>query len=181
MNKIVKLTLILFLVCAIVAGVLGGINELTKGPIAEQKAIKTAKAYAAVLESESYEQVDSAKYSADPTIDAVEKASNGSGYVVQTTFSGAQGSITMVVGVSTDYKCTGISIISHAETSGLGAKAAAASEYGDWWRGQFVGTGDDVALTKYGGTIDSITAATITSNAVAGAVAESIKAVESLG
>ena len=71
MNKIVKLTLILFLVCAIVAGVLGGINELTKGPIAEQKAIKTAKAYAAVLESESYEQVDSTKYSADPTIDAV--------------------------------------------------------------------------------------------------------------
>ena len=78
-------------------------------------------------------------------------------------------------------KVTGISIISHAETSGLGAKAAAASEYGDWWRGQFIGTGDDVALTKYGGTIDSITAATITSNAVAGAVAESIKAVESLG
>ena len=29
MNKIVKLTLILFLVCAIVAGILGGINELT--------------------------------------------------------------------------------------------------------------------------------------------------------
>ena len=43
MNKIVKLTLILFLVCAIVAGILGGINELTKGPIAEPKAIKTAK------------------------------------------------------------------------------------------------------------------------------------------
>ena len=43
MNKIVKLTLILFLVCAIVAGILGGINELTKGPIAEQKAIKTGK------------------------------------------------------------------------------------------------------------------------------------------
>ena len=82
MNKIVKLTLVLFLVCAIVAGVLGGINELTKGPIAEQKAIKTAKAYAAVLESESYEPVDSAMYSEDPTIDAVEKASNGSGYVV---------------------------------------------------------------------------------------------------
>ena len=71
MNKIVKLTLILFLVCAIVAGILGGINELTKGPIAEQKAIKTAKAYAAVLASDGYEPVDSAKYSEDPTIDAV--------------------------------------------------------------------------------------------------------------
>ena len=164
MNKIVKLTLILFLVCAIVAGVLGGINELTKGPIAEQKAIKTAKAYAAVLESESYEQVDSAKYSADPTIDAVEKASNGSGYVVQTTFSGAQGSITMVVGVSTDYKCTGISIIAHSETSGLGAIAASSSERGI--------TVDD---------IDALTGATITSKAVADAVANAIDIVKSLG
>ena len=43
MNKIVKLTLILFLVCAIVAGVLGGINELTKGPIAEQEGDKDRK------------------------------------------------------------------------------------------------------------------------------------------
>ena len=36
MNKIVKLTVVLFLICAIVAGILGGINELTKDRIAEQ-------------------------------------------------------------------------------------------------------------------------------------------------
>ena len=180
MKKILKLTLILFLISAIVAGVLGVVNEVTKDRIEEQKQIKTAKAYAAVLPSEGYEdlEIDTSAYT---NIESISKATGGEGYVVTTTFSGAQGSITMAVGVDTDMKCTGISIISHAETSGLGAKAAAASEYGDWWRGQFIGTGDDVALTKYGGTIDSITAATITSNAVAGAVAESIKAVESLG
>ena len=179
MNKIVKLTVVLFLVCAIVAGVLGGVNLITKDKIAEQERIKTAKAYSAVLEASDYTDVDYDQ-ATFTTIDRIVKADD-KGYVVTTTFSGAQGSITMAVGVDTDMKCTGISIISHAETSGLGAKAAAASEYGDWWRGQFVGTGDDVSLTKYGGTIDSITAATITSNAVAGAVAESIKAVESLG
>ena len=179
MNKIVKLTVVLFLVCAIVAGILGGVNLITKDKIAEQDRIKTAKAYSAVIEASDYTDVD---YDQDTftTIDRIVKADD-KGYVVTTTFSGAQGSITMAVGVDNDYKCTGISIISHAETSGLGAKAADQSEYGEWWRGQFVGTGDDVALTKYGGTIDSITAATITSNAVAGAVAESIKAVESLG
>ena len=165
MNKIVKLTLILFLVCAIVAGILGGINELTKGPIAEQKAIKTAKAYAAVLASDGYEPVDSAKYSEDPTIDAVEKASNGSGYVVQTTFSGAQGSITMVVGVDNDYKCTGISIISHSETSGLGANASKES-----FRSQFVGKSGELAVSKDGGEIDALTGATITSRAVTSGV-----------
>lgn len=181
MNKIVKLTVVLFLVCAIVAGVLGGVNLITKDKIAEQDSIKTKKAYAAVLVSDNGYTEVSFDETAFPTVDSISECNNGVGWVVTTTFSGAQGSITMAVGVDTDMKCTGISIISHAETSGLGAKAAAASEYGDWWRGQFIGTGDDVALTKYGGTIDSITAATITSNAVAGAVAESIKAVESLG
>ena len=177
MNKIVKLTLILFLVCAIVAGVLGGINELTKGPIETQRQLKTAKAFAAVLESDGYEKVDSAKYSDDPTIDDVQKASNGNGYVVQTTFSGAQGSITMVVGVDNDYRCTGISIISHSETSGLGAIAASSSERGEQFRDSFIGQDDSITVDK----IDALTGATITSKAVADAVANAINIVKSLG
>ena len=179
MNKIVKLTVILFLVCAIVAGILGAVNLITADKIAEQDEIKTKNAYAAVLKASDYTPVDFDDANFE-TIDEIVKADD-KGYVVTTTFSGAQGSITMAVGVDMDYKCTGISIISHSETSGLGAKAAASSDYGNEWRGQFVGVGDDVSLKKYGGTIDSITAATITSNAVAGAVAESIRAVESLG
>ena len=35
MNKIVKLTIVLFLVCAIVAGVLGVVNAFTKDRIEE--------------------------------------------------------------------------------------------------------------------------------------------------
>ena len=122
MNKIVKLTVVLFLVCAIVAGVLGGVNLITKDKIAEQDRIKTAKAYSAVLEASDYTDVDYDQ-ATFTTIDRIVKADD-KGYVVTTTFSGAQGSITMAVGVDTDMKCTGISIISHAETSGLGAKAA---------------------------------------------------------
>ena len=38
MQKILKLTVILFIVCAIVAGVLGGVNEFTKDRIADAKA-----------------------------------------------------------------------------------------------------------------------------------------------
>ena len=124
MNKIVKLTVVLFLVCAIVAGILGGVNLITKDRIAEQERIKTAKAYSAVLEASDYTDVDYDQ-TTFTTIDRIVKADD-KGYVVTTTFSGAQGSITMAVGVDNDMKCTGISIISHAETSGLGAKAAAA-------------------------------------------------------
>ncbi len=58
MNKIVKLALVLFLVCAIVAGVLGVVNLVTEDKIAEQDRIKTQKAYAAVLEADDYQDVD---------------------------------------------------------------------------------------------------------------------------
>ena len=133
-----------------------------------------------VLPSDKYETVEFDAV-AFPTVDEVNRADNGSGWAVQSTFSGAQGSITMIVGVDTDYKCTGISIIEHSETSGLGANAASTAEVGVNFRAQFVGQGEDIALSKSGGSIDSLTGATITSEAVTNATATSILVVKSLG
>ena len=180
MNKILKLTFILFLICAITAGVLGGVNEVTKDRIYAINNAATIAAYSAVLAADSYDEVefDAAAF---PTVDKVSQASNGAGHVVELTFSGAQGMITMATGVDNDYKCTGISIISHSETSGLGANAAADSEIGRNFRAQFVGEGEDIALSKAGGHIDALAGATITSNAVTGAVATAIQVVKSLG
>ena len=179
MKKILKLTVILFIVCAIVAGVLGVVNEFTKDRIAEQNRLKTEKAYAAVLVADSYEAVDF-DAAAWPTIDSISKAGDA-GHVVETTFSGAQGSITMAVGVDTELKVTGISIIKHAETAGLGAVAASTNEKGVAFRSQFVGEDKNVAITKAGGNINAITGATITSRAVAQAAANAVCAVEALG
>ncbi len=177
-SLIIKLSAILLLVCAVVAGVLGVIDHITADRIAQQKRDKTFAAYAAVLPAESYETVsfDEASYS---TVDIIEKASGGEGYVVQTTFSGAQGMITMVVGVKESgakFKCSGISIISHSETSGLGAVAASASERGESFRSSFVGKDENIRFTD----IDAISGATITSKAVTNAVSTAIKAVESI-
>ena len=178
MKKILKLTVILFIVCAIVAGVLGVVNEFTKDRIAEQNRLKTEKAYAAVLVADSYEAVDF-DAAAWPTIDSISKAGDA-GHVVETTFSGAQGSITMAVGVDTELKITGISIIKHAETAGLGAVAASTNDKGVAFRSQFVGEDANVAITKAGGNINAITGATITSRAVAQAAANAVCAVEAL-
>lgn len=180
MNKILKLTLILFLVCAITAGILGVVNEITYQRIEEQQRIKTERAYAAVLPAEGYEEV-AFDQDAFPTVDLINRCTDGAGWVVTTTFSGAQGSITMAVGVDPDYKCTGISIIKHSETSGLGANAASSSEKGVNWRAQFVGEDENVAITKMGGHIDALAGATITSRSVANATGVAIRAVESLG
>ena len=176
MNKILKLTIILFLVCAVVAGILGAVNEITAERIRVQNELKTAKAYNTVLPADSYTPIDFSHHEY-PTLDAVAKASGDLGYVVQTTFSGAQGSITMVVGVKPDYTCSGISIISHSETSGLGAVAASSSEKGVSFRDSFIGKDESLRVAD----IDAITGATITTKAVTYAVRDVIEAVKELG
>ena len=179
MNKILKLALILFVICAIVAGVLGVVNELTKDRIWAINNAKTIEAFAVVLPADSYTEVEFDK-AAYPTVDNVNKGDGGEGYVVQETFSGAQGMITMVVGVDSDYKCSGISIIEHSETSGLGANAASSSEIGQNFRAQFIGEDENIALSKAGGNIDALAGATITSTAVTNAVATAIQVAKSV-
>ena len=179
MNKILKLALVLLAVSAVVAGVLGVINELTYPVIDAQKQAKTAEAFSAVLKADRFDEIEFSNPDF-PTVLTVHKA-EGVGYVVTSKFSGAQGNITMAVGVDNDYKCTGISVIEHAETSGLGANAASTGEVGVNFRKQFVGQDESIALSNAGGSIDALTGATITSRAITEAVATSIWAVESLG
>ena len=44
------------------------------------------------------------------------------GYVMKISASGSQGTIVMMVGVDADKAITGISVVSHSETSGIGTK-----------------------------------------------------------
>ena len=180
-NKIVKLAVVLFLICAATAGVLGVVNALTWERIDYQSHQKEYEAYAVVLDSASgYTEVEEFDHDTFPSIDKVLQSNDGNGHVVVSTFSGAQGSITMACGVGSDLTCTGISIIEHSETSGLGAVAAASSSAGESFRAQFIGQGKDIALSSAGGLIDALAGATITSTAVTNATATSIAVVESL-
>ena len=174
MNKVVKLSLILFLVSAVVAGVLGLTNFVTAEPIAEYQAEVTAKAYSAVMEFESYDEVE---YTGDQSAVTKVCKTNDGNWIVEAEVSGSQGMITVAVGVNADLSCNGISIIESSETSGLGSKAD-----DDFFRDQFPGlTADQAKVTKDGGKVEAITGATITSKAVCSAVSAAIAAVESLG
>ncbi len=174
MNKVVKLSLILFLVSAVVAGVLGLTNFVTAEPIAEYQAEVTAKAYSAVMEFESYDEVE---YTGDQSAVTKVCKTNDGNWIVEAEVSGSQGMITVAVGVNADLSCNGISIIESSETSGLGSKAN-----DDFFRDQFPGlTADQAKVTKDGGKVEAITGATITSKAVCSAVSAAIAAVESLG
>lgn len=159
--NLLKLGLVLLAVAAVVAFVLGLVNLLTADRIANIQEENMKAAMQAVLPADSYTDLG---VTAD-NIDAVYQA-GGNGWVVQVTETGSQGEVTMMVGVNASYQCTGISITSSSETAGLGAIASQKSEKGEAFRAQFVGVTAPVAVTKNGGSIDAISGATITSNAV---------------
>ena len=177
MNKIVKLALILFAVSAIVALCLGLVNGVTADRIAAIAAEKLANAMSEVLPADEYTEVE---YTGDDIqVDSIYKAGD-KGYVVQCTVSGSQGSITMLTGVASDGTVTGISVLKHAETPGLGAIAGAASAVGENWRAQFKDI-PSAAVTKDGGQIEAISGATITSRAVCNGATAAQNAVKTVG
>lgn len=176
-NPVVRLALILFLISAVTAGILGLVNMVTKDRIAEQLAASTKAAYNEVLPYDGeYVAVEFDSDNEDfKTVKSVSKAGD-EGYVVELSFSGAQSTITAAVGVDANGTVTGVSIIKHGETSGLGARATESS-----FRDQYIGATAGVALTKNGGEIQAISGATITSTAVTKAVNTAINVVASLG
>lgn len=167
------LVIVLFIICAVVALLLGMVNSVTADKIAEINEQKTKAAMEEVLMADSYEELSYT--GADTQITAVHKAGDA-GYVVQLTVSGSQGMISMVVGVDTDGAVTGVSIVNMKETPGLGDKASDPA-----FRAQFTGSAGDAAVDKDGGTIAALTGATVTSRAVANGVNAAVAATASVG
>ena len=184
-GQILKLALVLLAVAAVIALVLGVVNEVTKGPIEQYLNGKRDAAYAMVMpgDGNTYEEIDAGSYANDPSnsitklCTAKDASGNDIGYVAETTFSGAQGMITMVIGLDNDLVCTGIGVTEHSETSGLGAKAADPT---DPFPQSMVGLTDGAKLSKDGGSVSAISGATLTSRAVVTEIQTVIDAVKSL-
>lgn len=173
MPEMLRLTVTLLAISAACALLLGLVNSITAPRIEAAKIAKTNAAMAEVLPADSYTPVE---YLLDGSIVTAVYAADDKGYVIQVAPSGFGGVIDMMVGVSKDGTCTGVSIIKMAETAGLGANASKAD-----FRAQFVGLSGSVAVTKDGGVIDSLTGATITSRAVADGVTAALEAAAQLG
>ena len=166
---IARLTLILFLITAVVALLLGAVNAITKDRIAALNAQKTADSIRTVLESDAEPEAVTDFRDDTGLVTAVYHMGED-GYAVEIVVGGSQGDIDMMVGVDAQGAVSGISFISMSETSGLGAVAAQNSAKGEAFRSQFTGKTGSVAVTKDGGDIDALTGATITSRAVANGV-----------
>ena len=173
---VLRLALTLLAITAVVAAALAGVNSITAPAIAELNAQKTQEAIELVLPGGGEEKSDF------PATALVSKVYAGdAGYAVEVTPGGFDNTITMMVGVDTEGKVLGISIIKHTETAGLGAVAAAGTPAGESFRGQFVGASGSVSVTKDGGTMDAITGATITSRAICVGVNAALECVANMG
>lgn len=181
---------ILFAITLIAGLVLGFVYELTKDPIKqrEEEAIQEA-CLAVFAEADSFEDVNyvpKAALTAELAAEGVEigtvySASDTSGnllgYVVETTSGeGYGGDITLYVGITTEGVLNGVSILSIAETPGLGMRAeeVLVPQFADVSVDQFT-------YTKSGSTsdseIDAISGATVTTKAVVDAVNGGIRVI----
>jgi len=104
------------------------------------------------------------------------------GYAVKLTASGSQGLIEMVIGVDAEQKITGISVVNHSETSGIGTKVCGNKPNDDGVPvlDQFVGMSGAGTL-KVGKTVTAISGATVSTKGVTKGANAALAAVAALG
>ena len=170
---VLRLTVTLLLITACVAAALAGVNAITKDRIAEAKQQKMLNAMAVVLPG--VEGLAPMELTGDTGI-VTGVYTSGDSYAVQVEPVGFNGAVTMMVGITAG-EVQGISVISHTETPGLGAVAAADNAKGDGFRSQFTG-GETFVV---GENVDAISGATITSKAVTTGVNAAVEFVQNLG
>ena len=175
---VIRLGVTLFLIAAVVAGILAAVNSITEPVIKNLNEEKTQKAIEAVLPG-GYETEITDYADATGLVSKVYKGANG--YALEVKPSGFDNTITMMVGVDFEGNVLGISVVSHTETAGLGAVSAAKTSAGEEFRGQFVGQSGEVKVKKDGGEMDAITGATITSRAICTGVNAALDCVAGLG
>jgi len=171
-NMVIVLTTV-----TVVAGVLlGYVNQVTAEPIAQANAKALSDAIAVVM-PEGY---DNNPAEAPETIELdgisykIYKATKGGEFIgaaVESSSNGFGGALIVLVGFDKDGNIKDYSVLSHAETPGLGSKAT------DWFKvgnkGNITGMNPGkgaLTVSKDGGQIDAITASTITSRAFLNAV-----------
>ena len=202
-NTLIHDAIALFIITLVAGILLGAVYMITKDPIAKAEEEATNKAYAAVYKDAEFASDDTlteavksfqgdvaagkidAAYTDVELIEARTASSGGSqaGYVVKVSGKGYGGAVTIALGITNEGEVLGIQILDASnETPGLGQNSTKED-----WNGQYIGMTSDKTLSvvkdgsgsQDNGTINSISGATITSNAVTRAVNVALKFVAS--
>ena len=190
---ILKVAGTLTVISLVVAALLGVVNSITEDKIAAIDAENTRIAMSAVV-PEGSEFTDKLEISDDVAAAAaaqggkltelygVKNAGADAGYVMKIAASGSQGTITMMVGVDANKAITGISVVSHAETSGIGTKVMGnePNAAGVPVLDQFIGMSGSGSLVV-GKTVTAISGATVSTKGITMGANAALAAAEALG
>ena len=173
-STLLNMVLVLTSVAVIMGGILALVNHLTEGPIAEQKAtaladgIKTVMCVSdlTVASTDTVKQTDAkGKELTYIVYNVCDAKGDDLGAAVESTTGGFGGDLKVLVGFDTEGSILGYTLLEHAETPGLGAKADNWFQKGQ--KGDIIGKtpAEPLKVSKDGGQVDAITASTITSRA----------------
>jgi len=173
-STLLNMVLVLTGVAVVMGGILAFVNHLTEGPIAQQKektladGIKTVMACddLVVTKTDTVKQNDAkGKEQTYIIYQTQDKAGLDLGAAVESTTGGFGGDLKVLVGFDAEGKILGYTLLEHAETPGLGAKADKWFQKGE--KGDIIGKvpAEPLTVSKDGGQVDAITASTITSRA----------------
>ncbi len=191
-----NMLLALLFICLLAAGLLAKVNDMTKEPIADAKALKLEEAIKDVVPEFDNNPVNESYKVATDSGDSLlvypaKKGDEIVGFAVNSySDNGFSGNIQVMVGFDTQNNIVNYAVLSHAETPGLGSQMV------DWFKPQvqekslvetvfgfemkkqetqssIIGknpTTTQFKVTNDGGDIDAISASTITSRAFLEAV-----------
>ena len=173
-SSLLNMVLVLTGVAVVMGGILAFVNHLTEGPIAEQKTKALADGIKSVMgvDDVTVANTDTVKQNDDKGKELTyiiyqTKDAQGQdlGAAVESTTGGFGGDLKVLVGFNPEGQILGYTLLEHAETPGLGAKADKWFQKGQ--KGDIIGKSpaDPLTVSKDGGQVDAITASTITSRA----------------
>ncbi|MBQ2747648.1 MAG: FMN-binding protein, partial [Firmicutes bacterium] len=150
-------TVVLLVICLVASALLTGTYIMTKPIIAQREADAASGALAVVLPGGSDFAVMEDVTLVENVLE-VQKAGNGEGFVVTASVGGYGGQVQSMVGINSAGEITGLQVMNHAETAGLGTKAFEEAYLSQFW-----------GATSTDGA-DVIGGATYSSKAIIGAI-----------
>lgn len=184
-STMTNMVLVLVGVALITGIILAYVNHITEGPVKAQAektladGIKTVMGGGelTVTKTDTVKQNINGKEVVFVLHHTADKQQNDLGAAIESTTGGFGGDLKVLVGFDVEGNVLGYTILQHAETPGLGAKA-------DQWfqkdgKGCIIGKNpekDNLTVSKDGGSVDAITASTITSRAFLLAITQAYNA-----
>ncbi len=172
-STLTNMVVVLTGVAVIMGGILALVNHLTEGPISEVNKKKTDDGIKAVMvcdnltlaKTDTVRQDINGKEYTYIIYQVKDAQGKDLGAAVESTTMGFGGNLKVMVGFDPEGTILGYTLLEHAETPGLGAKADKWFQKGE--KGDIVGKSpaEPLTVSKDGGQVDAITASTITSRA----------------